>query len=289
MEKHESKSYQVKQAIMAFVLSFAFVILLLTAQFLWKYNEDIFYKHLDFSIMLEITLLAMLNMVSFALPISILVTATVYYRNLFIKNVKHINMKGGLFYSLFFSVFCFFWIAFIAPANNTSFYGLLYDIRCKFPDKPIDRSDSDIFIGSVHTSDYFQLGKQIDLIKSQNRHKKLTSEQYSEYIQSDVVGHINSYQIERMKMIGFPILTLILFYFGMFLGIINRNNKLTFLLAGIYLIIIPGIYFLSYYFEKLARETTLTPMTGQLSFLFILILLTLGLFLYAKKHLKTNN
>lgn len=288
MEKQKINKRPIKHAIIAFVLSFTVVLLLLTVQFLWKYSEDIFYKNINYSVILEITLLAMRNIIVLALPVSILVTTTVYYRHLFKNGEERINIKGGLLYSIFISLFCFLWIAFITPANNLRFYGLLFDIRSKFPDKPLQRTDANLFTGARATSNYFQLGEQIDSLTA-IPDKTMENIMVSEFNGEITNTRINILRTERMKMIGFPFMAFILFYLGMFLGVLNRHNKLIFLLIGIFFIVIPGIYFLSFYFENFVKSGTVSPLFGQLFYLLIIAGFTSAIYFYAKKQLMTNN
>lgn len=104
----------------------------------------------------------MISLMSFAIPISILVMSVVYFRGLYNKGDKKLNLKKGLVFSVFISVFCFVWIAFVVPVNNLKFYSLLFDIRSKFPDKPMVREDVAFFKGARMTCNYFELDKEIE-------------------------------------------------------------------------------------------------------------------------------
>lgn len=285
MEKHESKSRQVKPAITAFVLSFAAILLLLTAQFVWKYNEEILFNNLDVSVIFEIVLLAMIHLIIYALPISILVMTTVYYRIIFKQGMRKLKLQKGLLYSIVFSIFCFFWVAFLAPANNLRFYGLLIDVRSKAPDRPLERNDVALLKSYRGTCNYVELNEQIDKLKLSLPGEKISTKKYSAYMREETKEQINKYRSEKIKMLAYPFLVFILIYTGVFLGILTRKIKLFFVLTGIYVFIFPGIYFLSSYFYKLSVNSAISSIVGQVILLMVFALFTLVLFINTRKQL----
>lgn len=77
--------------------------------------------------------------------------------------------------------------------------------------------------------------------------------------------------IEKSRMLGFPFLLFILFFIGMFIGILNRQQKyLALLILGIYFTVFPALYFLMYWFEKLVKEKYFSPFPGQAYFILAL-------------------
>ena len=147
----------IKQALWGFSLTFIVLLLLMTAQFIFRYHEDIFDKQLDNSIIITIFSLGLFSIVELCLPISILVMASIYYRESFRLGQKTIKLKHGLLPSISISVICFMWIAFITPINNLHMGGLLYDIIQASPNEPLERTDLTFFEGATITSNYFQL------------------------------------------------------------------------------------------------------------------------------------
>ena len=278
------KRQKFKFGIIGFTVTFCILLALCTAQILFKYKEDIFTKNLDTFVFIKITLLFLLSSVTLSLPPGILVGTTLYYRQI-CRQAQIIKIRTSIIFSVSIAIISFAWIAFIAPINNLHMMSLLFDIREKFPDKPLMRSDLSLFSGSSMTSNYYQLDHVIDSLKritsKQNDNNLFLINQYNS-------KQILKFQIERVSMISFPIFVFILFYLGMFLGILNRKNKLILLISGFYFVIIPGIYFLSVYLKSLVKESTLTPFLWQFIFLSAITVLTIIAYIVTSRLEKTH-
>lgn len=294
-----------RPAILGFVITLTVMVGLLTTQFLFKYGTDIFANNIGIPATFKIIILAALGVLEHALPISVLVMTTIYYRNLSKKGHSIIRIKPTLLASSIIAIVCFIWTAFIMPVIQLHEVRLLYDIRAKEISVPIEKTDLALFKGSTMTSNYSELRTIVDSIYKYTSNKKtefienvkqnqLTGEpliRYQESINQDIEYNndkINKLKIKKAQMTSFPFLIFILFYSGMFLGILNKDNKLWLLLISIYLTVLPGIYYLSVYFEKLAKGRSLTPFQSQLIFISTILLITLGLYFYARRHLKED-
>ncbi len=271
----------IKHGLLGFSLTFIVIVALLTTQFIYRYSSDIFGKQFDNFVIIKMLLHGLLSVVTFALPISILVMTTIYYRQLFRNGQTKINLKGALLPSTIILVTCFMWTAFLSPINNLHMSRLLYDIRAASPGEKIEPTDLNLFRDSPMTNNFFQLGQSINSLSVQ----KTDARDNVDFVLSGNTK-INTMKIVRAKMVGVPILLFILFFTGMFLGILNQQNKLIYLLFSIYLTVLPGIYYLQLYFEKFSKQSIVTAFQGQFIYLSILTAITGGLFVLAKRQTK---
>lgn len=269
----------IKQGLLGFLLTFLVMQLLLTGQLLIHYKYDIFEKNLDGLIIIKCVLLLTMDVVTLSLPISIMVMTAVYYRQLFRNGETVINLKNALLPSAGIAFVFFLWAAFLAPINKSHLLSMLYDIRMVRENEVLIPTNFNIFKDDPHCQNYFQLGATVDSLTSDKPYMNESNNTQFVLIDTKVVNRLN---IERAKMVGLPIMIFILFYTGMFLGILNQKNRLIFLLLGLYVIILPAIYYLGLYFEWLAKRSKVSPFEGQYYYLSILTVLTLGLFFIAR-------
>ena len=284
----KSNNSVLKQGLLGFVLTFSLILIILTVHYLYKYSDHLLYKNFDFSIILKFVSHGLISMVAPALPISVLTMTTVYYRQLLRRGQKTIKFKNGLFFSISISIVCFIWLSFVSPINNLHTLGLLYDIRLTAPGEPIERTDIEKFKDYPATNNYFQIGNAIDSLATE---QSLFSEEnyYSEETARYYSKEIKKWEMKRAEMVSFPFQIFILFYFGLFLGILNRNSKFIYIGLGIYFLILPSIYNLSVIFKNLAQQSILNPTTAQFLYFLILAILTFGLFLLAKWKIRDVN
>lgn len=292
-----------RPAILGFVLTLTVMVELLTTQFLFKYGTDIFGNNIGTSAIFEIISLGMLGTIELALPISVLVMTTIYYRNLSKQGQSSIRIKPTLLSSSIFAITCFIWTAFFVPVIQLHEGCLLYDIRAKEKNELMERTSLALFKGSVITSNYFDLKGITDSIYNYTSNKKtefienvkqnkLTGTpliRYQESVNQDIEYNndlINKLRIKKAQMLSFPFVIFILFYSGMFLGILNKDNRVVLLLISVYLTVLPGIYYLSIYFQKLAKARSLTPFQSHLFYISTILFITFGLYFYTKRHLK---
>jgi len=291
-----------RPAILGFVLTLLVVTGLCTAQFLLKYGPDIFGKDLEASAIFKILSLEILSELEFALPISVLVMTTLHYRSIFKHGPPEIRIRPALLTSFIFALISFLYIAFILPVVHLHEAGLLFDIRGREINAPLERTELSFFKKSLITSNYREINGVIDSTRARALSRKaeysesiranqLTGERlklYAEMMSNETeqADHvINRMQIKKAGMLSYPFIVFILFYAGMFLGILNRRTHLLVLLLSIGLAVFPGIVYLSLYFEKLARSRSVTPLQSQLFYSLIILFITLGLYLYAKRQL----
>lgn len=301
-----SKINSFRLAILGFLLTLTVMVGLLTTQFLFNYGEEIFGKSIGASATFKILSLGILSSIEFALPISILVMTTIYYRHLSKQGLINIKIKTSLIPSSIFAIACFTWVAFILPVVHLHEGSLLYDIRDKEINMPMKRTNLALFKGTVITSDYSELKGIIDSIFIYTSNKKTeflenvkanqlrgdNLTRYQEMVNDNIERNndqINKMRIKKAQMVSFPFAIFILFYTGMFLGILNKGNRILPLLVSIYLTVLPGIYFLSIYFEKLAKVHSISPFQSQLFYITTLLLITTGLYFYTRKHIKERN
>ncbi len=294
-----------RPAILGFLLTLTIMVGLLTTQFLLKYGTDIFGNNIGAFAILKILLLFILSATEFALPISVLVMTTIHYRNLFKQKHPEFKIKSTLLIASILATVCFIWTAFLLPVVHLHEGSLLYDIKAKEINLPMGRTNPELFKGLLITSNYSEISGIIDSTYKSALNKKteflenvktnqmagVNLKKYQEAVNYDLKQNnslINTMRIKKAQMLSFAFLVFILFYSGMFLGILNINNRLLLILISIYLTVLPGIYYLSIYFEKLAKERSITPFQSQIYFISTILLITLGLYFYARRHLRVE-
>src|ERR1043166_3179715 len=83
----KAKASALKDSLLAFGISFLVLLFFLCTQFLYKYKEDLFQKNLGLYTLVKIVVLTAASLCSIILPISIMVLAVVYYRQIFIAGI----------------------------------------------------------------------------------------------------------------------------------------------------------------------------------------------------------
>ena len=151
-----------RPAILGFLLTLTIMVGLLTTQFLIKYGTDIFGNNIGTFAIFKILLLFILSTTEFALPISVLVMTTIYYKNLFKQGHSEFKIKSTLLTASIFAIICFIWTAFLLPVIHMHEGSLLYDIRAKEINVPMERTNPALFKGSVITSNYSEINGIID-------------------------------------------------------------------------------------------------------------------------------
>lgn len=334
--ENTSNKRPLKKALWGFLISMLALVALFLTQYLLKYSEDIFNKNLDFSIILQLILLVGSSFIFYALPISVLIMSLIYFREKHKLSLEKMALKPIVIPVLVIGLFALFLSAFITPTINLYHYSLLFDIRQKFPDQEMTRTDLSLFKGAIPTSNFFQLGDISDSLQKQKQERienliliiksniepskindlvKLElAEKLGLTLQSFDISADNSYKVgyryedlvlmmisfdkqfsdinkislERQNMLSYPLALILLFYIGLFLGILNRNNKLIFIVIGVFFVILPGYYSLVFGFDSLVLSGTMLSFMAQVSKLSILLLITVGLYYYAGKMLKAK-
>jgi lipopolysaccharide export LptBFGC system permease protein LptF len=292
-----------RPAILGFVITLIVMSALLTTQFLLRYGADIFGNNIGTSAVFEIISLGILGFMEYAFPISVFVMTTIYYRHLARKENSIIRIKPTLLTSSLFAIVGFIYIAYVLPVIQLHEVRLLYDIRAKEINAPLEKTNLAFFKGNTLTSNYSELkrtadsiynytidkkSKVFDYVKENNltgKHLEIYEEMFNQDIQENN-AKINKMRTRKAQMTSFPFLIFVLFYSGMFLGILNKGNRLWLLLISIYLTVLPGIYYLSRHSEKLSKDRTLTPFQSQFFFITTILLITIGLYWYTRRHLK---
>ena len=126
-----------------FIATFFITVFVLVMQFFWKYIDDLVGKGLEFTSILELTAYVTATVVTYALPISILISSIMTFGNLG-ESFELVAIKSAgipllrfmrplLFTSFVISLFAFFIANFIIPVANLKFTTMLYDIRVAKP------------------------------------------------------------------------------------------------------------------------------------------------------------
>ncbi len=213
------------------------------------------------------------------IPISIMAMALVYHHKIFKLNKKNINItnKSSLLPLIFFCLLCFLWVSFIVPNASLHQYGFLYDMRSKVPEEPLQHTDLNRFKGDRITSNLLELYKiTIEPVET-----------HSIFETKEMTDIYN--RIEISKMLGFPFLIFISYHIGKFIGILTHRKKHLILpLIGIYIIVLPLMYYLFLWAERLAFKQIITPLEGQVYCLLLLSIIIFILFKYTKHRFQAR-
>jgi lipopolysaccharide export system permease protein len=124
-----------------FIITFSVVVFILLLQFLMKYLDELVGKGIGAATYVELLFYCSINMVTTALPLSILISSLITFGNLgehheltAIKSsgISLIRALKPIFiFSIVFTVISFFFNNSIVPKANLKFYSLLYDMRSK--------------------------------------------------------------------------------------------------------------------------------------------------------------
>jgi len=129
--------------ILPLIITFGLTSFIFMMQFLWKYIDDFVGKGLETSLLIRLVGLFTLTIVPMALPLAILLAATMVIGTLGENNELTAYKTGGLslmrimgsliVFTIFLSFGAFFFSNNILPKVHLKFYSLLYDIRKQKP------------------------------------------------------------------------------------------------------------------------------------------------------------
>lgn len=135
------KLYQLilKSFLGSFIFTFFVVIFVLLMQFLWVYVDDLAGKGLSFKIILELFFHASITFVPMAFPLAILLASIMCFGDLG-EHYELVAMKASgisiwqvmrplVYFSIFLSIFAFFFSNSINPVATLKFKTLLFDVR----------------------------------------------------------------------------------------------------------------------------------------------------------------
>lgn len=126
-----------------FVATFFITVFVLVMQFFWKYIDDLVGKGLDFLSIVELTGYVSVTVITYALPISILISSIMTFGNLG-ESFELVAIKSAgisllrfmrplLLTAMAIAVFAFLISNYILPVANLKFTTMLYDIRVAKP------------------------------------------------------------------------------------------------------------------------------------------------------------
>jgi len=169
--------------------------------------------------------------------------------------------------------------------------GLLYDIRMKPVEQPLERTDLNVFRGQRYGSTLSELRHLSDSINDRLQTIKTEFSQGNQTSQDSAGMKFLTdleekkrmkTQFEEWKMTAFPFFLALSFFIGMFIGIINRDVRNPFFLAlALFATIFPVMYFVLFFLEGLAKNQTLSPFLAEIIFLSLLSLTAFFLYRYA--------
>ncbi len=129
--------------IVPLIITFGLTSFIFMMQFLWKYIDDFVGKGLETSLLLKLVGLFTLTIVPMALPLAILLAATMVIGTLGENNELTAYKTGGLslirimgsliVFTIFLAGLAFYFSNTVLPKVHLKFYSLLYDIRRQKP------------------------------------------------------------------------------------------------------------------------------------------------------------
>ncbi len=302
MEDRKNCRAALLYGLIAFVVSVAVLSLLLTLQFLLKWEDEIFGKQLPAGLTSRMIFLGWASTIPLVLPVAGMAGALMGMRSWSGSGVRKLmrSLFGGFVVSIFFAALSFSWISFGAPRVNLEMLAQLFDIRQTLPGRPIEHTSRELFRGNQQTCNLTELSGEIDSLRLYGDHaredlrkdvERFADEKLLERILKHpvakkysltandfgtlhgeiagtphdslfMVGHLDiygskmeyvessilRYEIERQKMLWHPLYFILLCIAGMLLGIVSRRIHAAFVLAGIFFLVMPGIYFADIFF-----------------------------------------
>lgn len=91
---------------------------------------------------------------------------------------------------------------------------------------------------------------------------------------SSMESSIRRFEMEKQKMLWHPLYFMLLCVAGMLLGIVSRKIHAAFALAGLFFLVMPGIYFADSFFTLLTKNGFFSPVEGRLYFMLVLLVFT---------------
>src|ERR1700756_1791206 len=156
METHLNKK-SIKSAALAFLLSVIVFLLALILQFILLYRNDIFNKNINTTSITKLMILESLSLLYLVIPISLLLSAALFFRQYL--NVPHntVNFKKLFIASLILSIFCFIGVSFIKPVVDLHKLSKLYAFRVKAANEPLEEMSLSLFKNNYECLNYFEL------------------------------------------------------------------------------------------------------------------------------------
>jgi lipopolysaccharide export system permease protein len=137
-------SYVIKSFIGPFILTFFICIFILLMMFLWKYLDDMVGKGLETKIIVELMTYAAMDLISMALPLSILLASIMTFGTLG-ERFELIAMKASgvsllkimrplIFLNVGITIFAFVMANNVVPVTNSKFAALLWSVKEQRPE-----------------------------------------------------------------------------------------------------------------------------------------------------------
>jgi lipopolysaccharide export LptBFGC system permease protein LptF len=147
-----------RNAIITFATTLLIVLTILTSKFLMKYFDDIFGKNLDTSIIIQIIILVIEDLLLITLPIPVIIASVVLYRHIFKENKEPlITLRQDIMVVTLFSIIVLVYATFFHPNITLSFRSLLYDIKAKTTEEKLERTDLNLFKSNPMTKNLFDI------------------------------------------------------------------------------------------------------------------------------------
>jgi hypothetical protein len=321
-----------KISALVFVVTIVLLASLLSLQFLSIYWGDFTKKGMEYIYVFKLIELEVFILIPLILPFTFSITAAANCHSFFNNSVNTLKyyLRKTIPITFVCVVLCFIYKAYIVPPIDVQKMVLLYDIRVKQPNEPLQHSDVTFFKNVTEGKNYSELSSYIDTLESRpsfnkkelineistyeskNDIKKLLETEQAKKIglsESDFNGanndsintnkeiidrHIKSLldMAERestikktdivkalnakYEMVLFPFLIFSMIYSGIFFGIIMRKIR-PFIYVELILLFtyLPFQLFIGTISYKLIKNKEFSPISGQLSYLGIITLITL--------------
>lgn len=186
-----------KKPILKGVLALLFTLICLSSvlllQFTLRYKEDIFSHNIDTSSFITLLFLAFLTLAPLITPFAILASGLIYSQARVQYPFQGINslIKKTLPFILFIGSLFFIEKCFVLPQVDLRMASLLFDIRMKDPNKPMERTSLTLFKDNSNFKNYFELSDLSDTLrKNQLEYKTEAISQIREYANTEEIKSI---------------------------------------------------------------------------------------------------
>jgi len=269
--QYVNPSQPAKQALLAFGISLPVLAVLCTAQFLWKYEDDVFGKGFDSLLIINFVALVFFSVISIALPTAVVVMASIYSRIIFQQGKTNRLWRRSFLLAITIAATCFLWNAYVTPLARLYMTSNLFSMQSALPNTAPKPLELDLFQANASNKNYHELGQRLD---------ETENDINSSWERSVIVG-------KRIGILAFPVSIFVIFYIGFFLGILFHKTHIMYPLLVILLFVASILFSLPVPVKRLFLRQNWHIGWAELTMVVIYSLFALICFLIVRKRLAT--
>lgn len=264
-------SQPAKQAFLAFGISLLVLSLLCTAQFLWRYEDDVFGKGFAAVLIIEFLVLVFFSVISIALPTAVVVMASIYSRKIFRQEQTDRLWRSSFLWAITIAAVCFLWNAYLTPLARLYMTSNLFSMQSAASHTTPKQLELALFQSNASNQNYYELGQRLDETENDINYS---------WERNVIMG-------KRIGMLAFPVSIFVIFYIGFFLGILFHKTHIMYPFLVILLFVAPILFSLPVPVKRVFLRQSWRLGWAELTMVVIYSLFALICFLSVRKRLAT--